>query len=92
MNIVLTGSIGNVGRPLTQELVSKNHSVTVITSKAERVSDIESLGATAAVSSISDINFLTSAFKNADIVYLMETLDAVGGDFGDKDIDLIFSV
>ncbi len=32
MNIVLTGSLGNIGKPLTQELVQKRHSVTVISS------------------------------------------------------------
>ncbi len=36
MNIVLTGSLGNISKPLAQELVQKGHSVTVISSKAER--------------------------------------------------------
>jgi uncharacterized protein YbjT (DUF2867 family) len=92
MNIVLTASISNVGRPLTRELVSQGHSVKVITSKVERVSEIESLGATAAVGSMMDVDFLSATFKDADIVYLMETLDAVGGDFGDKDADLMGAI
>lgn len=36
MNIVVTGSLGNISKPLTQELVQKRHSVTIISSKAGR--------------------------------------------------------
>jgi len=88
MNIVLTGSIGNIGKPLTEELVQKGHSVTVITSTTERVSAIEILGAKAAVGNMFDVDFLTKTFEGADIVYLMETMEAVG-DLFDKSIDFI---
>jgi uncharacterized protein YbjT (DUF2867 family) len=91
MNIVLTGSISNVGRPLTQALVKKGHAVTVVTSKKERRKDIEGLGATAAVGSMFDVSFLTATFAGADIVYLMETMDAVGDNF-DQDADFIGSI
>ena len=49
MKVILTGSLGHIGKPLTQELVQKGHSVTVISSTAERQKDIEALGAKAAV-------------------------------------------
>lgn len=75
MKIVLTGSLGNVGRPLTRKLVARNHSVTVISSNPERSQEIASLGAGAAIGSIHDVEFLTQAFKGADIVYLMEAVD-----------------
>ena len=88
MNIVLTGSIGNIGKPLTEELVQKGHSVTVITSTTERVSAIEILGAKAAVGNMFDVDFLTKTFEGADIVYLMETMEAVG-DLFDKSTDFI---
>ncbi len=91
MKIVLTGSISNVGKPLTQTLVQKGHSVTVISSKNERKTSIETLGATAAIGSMFDVDFLTSTFKGADIVYLMETLDAVGNMF-DPNVDFIAGV
>jgi len=91
MNIVLTGSISNVGKPLTQELVKRGHSVTVITSKNERREDIESLGAKAAIGSMFDVDFLSATFRGADIVYLMETLDAAG-DFFDKEADFIGAI
>lgn len=80
-----------MGKPLAQELVKKGHSVTVITSKAERIEAIESLGATAAVGSMFDADFLAATFTGADIVYLMETLDAAG-DFFDKDVDFIGAI
>lgn len=81
MKIVLTGSIGNIGKPLTKELVEKGHSVIVITSKPERQQEIEALGATAAIGSTQDIEFLSATFKGADIVYLMEIWEVVGSLF-----------
>ncbi|HSD05888.1 NAD(P)H-binding protein [Flavobacterium sp.] len=72
MKIVVTGSLGRIGKPLTEELLQKGHSVIVISSKAEKQNEIEALGATAAIGSILDANFLTATFKGADIVYLME--------------------
>lgn len=88
MNIVLTGSLGNIGKPLTQELVHKGHSVTVISSKADRQTDIEALGAKAAIGPIQDADFLATTFKGADIVYLMEAWEGIGSIF-DKDMDFV---
>lgn len=88
MNIVLTGSLGNIGKLLTQELVQKNHSVTVISSNPGRQSGIEDLGAKAAIGTMQDTDFLTQTFEGADIVYLMETMEAVGDSF-DQSIDFI---
>lgn len=64
MNIVLTGSIGNIGKPLTKELVDKGHSVTVISSNEKRRKAIEALGAKAAIGSMFDPGFLIETFKN----------------------------
>ena len=75
MKIVVTGSLGNISKPLTEELVQKGHSVTVISSKSERQADIEAIGANAAIGSMEDVDFLTSTFKSADIVYCMATND-----------------
>jgi uncharacterized protein YbjT (DUF2867 family) len=86
MNIVITGSLGNIGKPLTKMLVQKGHSVTVISSKAEKIADIEALGAKAAIGTMQDVDFLSKAFKGADVVYLMEAWEGVGSLF-DKEID-----
>ena len=91
MKIVLTGSISNVGKPLTEALVKKGYTVTVISSSDERKKDIEILGATAAIGSMFDVDFLVKTFKGADIVYLMETLDAAG-DMFDKNVDFINAI
>ena len=89
MNIVLTGSIGNIGKPLTRTLIQNGHAVTVISSAADRQPSIEALGALAAIGSMQDASFLVKTFQGADIVYLMETLDAAGGDTSEKGIDFI---
>ncbi|CAI8770778.1 SDR family oxidoreductase [Chryseobacterium sp. IT-36CA2] len=88
MNIVLTGSIGNIGKPLTKELVDKGHFVTVISSNESRREIIEAMGAKAAIGSMFDPDFLTETFTGADIVYLMETMEAAG-DLFDKNVDFI---
>ncbi|WP_419211496.1 NAD(P)H-binding protein [Maribacter sp. X9] len=88
MNIVLTGSLGNIGKSLTPTLIKKGHNVTVISSKAERQQDIEALGARAAIGSMKDVDFLTTTFKVADIVYLMEAWEGIGNIF-DKDVDFL---
>ena len=85
MKIVLTGSLGHISKPLAQILIQKGHSVTVISSKAERQNEIESLGAKAAIGNMEDVEFLTNTFSRADIVYLMEALAA--GSFFDKDLE-----
>lgn len=91
MNIVLTGSIGNIGKPLTQQLVQQGHTVTVISSSAERRQAIEALGAKAAIGSMFDAGFLTQTFAGADIVYLMETMEAAG-DMFDTSVDFIGAI
>ncbi|MGI4805661.1 MAG: NAD(P)H-binding protein [Janthinobacterium lividum] len=71
MKIIITGSLGNISKPLTAELVQKGHAVTVISSKPEKQKDIEALGAAAAVGSLEDRDFLTATFSGADAVYCM---------------------
>jgi uncharacterized protein YbjT (DUF2867 family) len=71
MKYVITGSLGNISRPLTQTLISAGHTVTVISSQESRKAEIEALGATAAIGSIQDVDFLTNTFKGADALYSM---------------------
>lgn len=85
MKIVMTGSLGHIGRPLAQELVQRGHDVTVVSSKAERKGEIETLGAKAAVGTLEDLGFLTATFHGADAVFL---LIAPGGTFADPNLDI----
>lgn len=71
MKITITGSLGNIGKPLTQKLTAAGHQVTVISSNADRQSEIEALGAKAAIGSVSDAAFLESVFTGADAVFTM---------------------
>src|SRR5262245_47279507 len=71
MKIIVTGSLGQVSKPLTIELIQKGHSVTIISRKAERQKDIEALGAKAAIGTMEDADFLTDTFSEADAVYCM---------------------
>ena len=83
MKIVITGSLGHISKPLTEQLVQKGHSVTVISSKPEKQKEIEALGATAAIGSLEDKEFLTNTFSEADAVYTM----IPPPDFSDPNLD-----
>lgn len=71
MKITLTGSLGNISKPMAANLIANGHQVTVISSDADRKAEIEALGAAALIGSVEDTAFLTEAFKGADVVYTM---------------------
>lgn len=71
MKYVLTGSTGNITKPLASKLIAAGHEVTIISSNASRKGKIEKLGAKAAIGSVLDKAFLASTFFGADAVYLM---------------------
>jgi len=85
MKIILTGSLGHIGKPLTAALVQKGHAVTVISSRPEKQKEIEALGATADIGTINDVDFLTATFAGADAVYCM----IPPGNFADPNFDLM---
>lgn len=71
MKYIITGSLGNISKPITQKLVAAGHQVTVISSKADKVAEIEALGAKAAIGSVEDLAFLTKTFSGANAIYAM---------------------
>ncbi|AMP98778.1 NAD-dependent dehydratase [Pedobacter cryoconitis] len=83
MKIIITGSLGNISQPLTAILVKQGHTVTVVSSNPEKKTAIEKSGAIPAIGSISDVNFLTHTFKDADAVYAMIPLSFTEPDLGD---------
>ena len=85
MKIVLTGSLGNIGKPLAQMLVQKGHEITVISSDAEKQKEIEKLGANAAIGSLEEVDFLNTTFANADAVYCM----IPPNNYFDQELDLL---
>jgi len=71
MKIVITGSLGNVAKPLAQQLIAEGHALTIISSNDAKKAEIENLGAHAAIGSITDLDFLVTAFQDADAAFLM---------------------
>lgn len=70
-NYVITGSIGHISKPVVTGLVKAGKNVTVITSNADKVKEIEQLGAKGLVGSVQDKAFVKKAFAGADVVYTM---------------------
>jgi uncharacterized protein YbjT (DUF2867 family) len=71
MKFTITGSLGNISKPLATILIRAGHQVTIISSKKEKTSAITALGAVPAIGSVEDADFLTKAFAGADAVYTM---------------------
>ena len=71
MKITVTGSLGNISKPLAQKLIAAGQQVTIVSSDKDKRKSIEALGAAAAIGSLFDTDFLTSAFAGADVVYTM---------------------
>jgi len=71
MKIVITGSLGNISKPLATALMQKGHAVTIISSDPQKRAAIETLGATAAIGLLRNADFLVAAFTGADVVYTM---------------------
>jgi uncharacterized protein YbjT (DUF2867 family) len=71
MKIVITGSLGNISKPLALNLIKQGHQITVISSNAEKQKDVEALGANAAIGSVTDVEYLSNIFLGADLVYCM---------------------
>ncbi len=85
MKIVVTGSLGPISLPLTKKLVQQGYKVIVVSSKPERKAAIEALGATAAIGTMEDADFLTATFTGADAIYTM----IAPGNFFDPNFDLM---
>lgn len=85
MKITVLGSLGNINRHFLPRLIAENHDVTVVTSSVERISQIEEIGAKAAVGNMNNADFLTETFKNSDVVYLM--ISAAGGAGNEQNLD-----
>ena len=71
MKITLTGSLGNISKPLAKKLIGAGHQVTLISSNGSKIDAIKALGATPAIGSVNDVEFVAEAFSGADVVYTM---------------------
>jgi uncharacterized protein YbjT (DUF2867 family) len=71
MKYVITGSAGNISKPLSEKLLNAGHQVTVVGRNKENLQALIDKGAIAAVGSIEDSEFLKKTFTGADAVYIM---------------------
>ncbi|MEH6305502.1 NmrA family NAD(P)-binding protein [Olivibacter sp. CPCC 100613] len=71
MKIVVTGSLGNIAKPLTTQLVQRGHAVTLISSNPAKERAIQLLGAEAAIGSLHKDEFLEQVFLDADAAFCM---------------------
>lgn len=71
MHYAITGGAGHISKPLVQQLLAAGHTVTALGRSEANLAPLTSLGATAAIGSVEDEAFVTSAFAGADAVYLM---------------------
>lgn len=71
MKYVITGSAGNISKPLSEKLLAAGQEVTIIGRNAEHLTSLTDKGAKAAIGDVEDEAFLKSAFAGADAVYTM---------------------
>ena len=69
--LAIMGSTGNIGSKIANMLIEKGERVRVIGRSAERLTSLVDQGAEAAVGDVSDVAFLTGAYKGADAVFAM---------------------
>ena len=81
MKYIITGSIGNISKPIVKQLIAAGHKVTVVSSNQNKKTEIEKLGAIAAIGSIMNREFLKQTFSAANAVYLMIPPNWVTTDF-----------
>lgn len=71
MIYAITGATGNIGSKLASILLQAGHTVRVIGRDATRLENLVNQGGQAHVGDISDVNFLTQAFRGADAVFAL---------------------
>jgi uncharacterized protein YbjT (DUF2867 family) len=71
MNYVITGSAGNISKPLVLTLLKAGNKISVISRNESNIRELTDAGATAAIGSLEDVAFLTKTFTGADAVYTM---------------------
>jgi nucleoside-diphosphate-sugar epimerase len=83
VNVFVAGGTGAIGRALVPRLVSEGHKVTVVTRSAERVPQIEQMGAAAAVGDVYDRERLIRLAAAAEPEVVIHQLTAFGATDGD---------
>lgn len=69
--IVILGATGTVGSKISEILLNEGHEVTLIARHTGKLEKHRSLGAKLITGTITDVETLTSAFKNADSAFIL---------------------
>ena len=83
MTLTITGSLGNISRPLIEKLVAGGHHVRVISSNQEKAREIKALGATPFIGSLTDTAFISQSLKGTDGLYIMVPPDFSASNYND---------
>ncbi len=68
---VIMGATGNIGSKISKLLLDEGAKVKAIGRSADRLKALVDQGAEAAIGDVSDVSFLTQAFKGADALFAM---------------------
>ena len=71
MRYVIMGGAGNVARPLVLQLLDAGQQVTVISRQMEHVEELVKSGASSAIGSLEDQDFLNKTLSGADAVFTL---------------------
>jgi uncharacterized protein YbjT (DUF2867 family) len=77
----ITGATGNVGRVISENLLSRGHGVRAIGRSEKRLQPLVDLGAEPSVGSVDDTRFLKGAFENVTGAFAMIPPDFTANDF-----------
>ena len=71
MAYVITGGAGNISKPLVLQLLQAGKQVIVVGRNAANLKELTDAGATAAIGSVEDVEFLTRTFTGAEAVFTL---------------------
>jgi uncharacterized protein YbjT (DUF2867 family) len=81
MTYTITGATGKVGSQIVRALLSRKEDVRAVGRNTERLAELEGLGGSVFKGDLTDVSFLTDAFKGADRVFTI-----VGSDMQAKNL------
>ncbi|MBD0395302.1 MAG: NAD(P)H-binding protein, partial [Microcoleus sp. C1-bin4] len=78
--IAVTGATGRVGHLVAEILLTSGHRVRAVARSAERLAELEALGAEICVGSLADRHFLTQVFDGCDGAFVLSPVDTSAPD------------
>jgi nucleoside-diphosphate-sugar epimerase len=90
MRIFVAGATGALGRQLVPKLVERGHEVTGMTKTPSKASDLEELGARAAIADALDAEEVAAAVAKAEPEVIVHQLTAISDIGGMRNLDRVF--